>query len=171
MAIPAGFEPATHGIEIRYSAESGVWVKLSVACPATSHVRARHVRPAARIYLAVRSRQASRPAGAKFDAPLTLNLNPILGPGAYGWVGGNMKSLSVATATRRFRAHLVPDLAGYAPLRWLVLAGIVLMAAIAIGTTLPTEKLGKSGREPAKRGFGSSVLLLARHFDQQFDDF
>jgi diguanylate cyclase (GGDEF)-like protein/PAS domain S-box-containing protein len=82
-----------------------------------------------------------------------------------------MKSLSVATAARRFRARLVPDLAGYAPLRWLVLAGLVLMAAIAIGTTLTIAKFKESAIETGKQGLESAVLLLARHFDQQFDDF
>jgi PAS domain-containing protein len=82
-----------------------------------------------------------------------------------------MKISSVATAARRFRARFGPDLAGYAPLRWLVLAGLVLMAAIAVGTTLTIAKFRESAIETGKQGLESAVLLLARHFDQQFDDF
>jgi diguanylate cyclase (GGDEF)-like protein/PAS domain S-box-containing protein len=82
-----------------------------------------------------------------------------------------MKTLPVATANRRFRTSLRPDLAEYAPVRWLVLAGLVLMAAIAIGTTLTIAKFRESAIETGKQGLESAVLLLARHFDQHLDDF
>jgi diguanylate cyclase (GGDEF)-like protein len=85
--------------------------------------------------------------------------------------GGHMKISSIAIAPRRFRALLVPDLAEYAPLRWLVLSGLVLMAAIAIGTGLTIAKFRESAIETGKQGLESAVLLLARHFDQQLDDF
>ena len=82
-----------------------------------------------------------------------------------------MKISSIAAASRRFRALLVPDLAEYAPVRWLVLAGLVLMAAIAIGTTLTIAKFRESAIETGKQGLENAVLLLARHFDQQLEDF
>lgn len=82
-----------------------------------------------------------------------------------------MKISSVATAGRRFRALLVPDFVEYAPVRWLVLCGVVLMAAIAIGTALTIAKFRESAIETGKQGLESAVLLLARHFDQQLDDF
>jgi diguanylate cyclase (GGDEF)-like protein/PAS domain S-box-containing protein len=82
-----------------------------------------------------------------------------------------MKISSVTTAGRRFRAFLLPELAGYAPLPWLVLSGLVLMAAIAIGTGLTIAKFRETAIETGKQGLESAVLLLARHFDQQLDDF
>src|SRR5665213_2784133 len=82
-----------------------------------------------------------------------------------------MKLSSATTARGRLRALLVPDLADYAPLRWLVLSGLVLMAAIAIGTTLTIAKFRESAIETGKQGLESAVLLLARHFDEQLDDF
>jgi diguanylate cyclase (GGDEF)-like protein/PAS domain S-box-containing protein len=82
-----------------------------------------------------------------------------------------MKISSVMTAGRRFRALFLPDLAGYAPLRWLVLSGLVLMAAIAIGTGLTIAKFRETAIETGKQGLESAALLLARHFDQQLDDF
>lgn len=85
--------------------------------------------------------------------------------------GGNMKTSPIATAGGRFRASLLPDFVEYAPLRWLVLSGLVLMAAIAIGTTLTISKFRDSAIETGKQELESAVLLLARHFDQHWDDF
>jgi diguanylate cyclase (GGDEF)-like protein/PAS domain S-box-containing protein len=82
-----------------------------------------------------------------------------------------MKISSNAIASGWFRARLVPDLAGYAPVRWLVLSGLVLMAAIAVGTGLTIVKFRESAIETSKQRLESDVLLLARHFDRQFDDF
>ena len=82
-----------------------------------------------------------------------------------------MKTSPIATAGRRFRASLLPDFVEYAPLRWLVLSGLVLMAAIAIGTTLTISKFRDSAIETGKQELESAVLLLARHFDQHWDDF
>jgi diguanylate cyclase (GGDEF)-like protein len=85
--------------------------------------------------------------------------------------GEHMKAPSFGTAWRRLRARLVPDLGAYAPVRWLALSGLVLMAAIAIGTAFTIAKFRESAIETGKQGLESAVLLLARHFDQQFGDF
>jgi diguanylate cyclase (GGDEF)-like protein/PAS domain S-box-containing protein len=78
---------------------------------------------------------------------------------------------SMAAAGRWFRALLMPDLAEYAAIRWLLLSGLVLMVAIAIGTALTVAKFRESAIEAGKQGLESAVLLLARHFDEQFSDF
>jgi diguanylate cyclase (GGDEF)-like protein/PAS domain S-box-containing protein len=82
-----------------------------------------------------------------------------------------MKISPVATTRAWFRSLSVPDLAGYAPVRWLVLSGLVLMAAIAIGTTLTIAKFRENAIETGKQGLENAVLLLARHFDQHLEDF
>ena len=82
-----------------------------------------------------------------------------------------MKASSIAAAGRWLRSPFVPDLAEYAPVRWLVVSGLVLMAAIAIGTAFTIAKFRESAIETNKQSLESAVLLLARHFDQQFDDF
>jgi hypothetical protein len=61
-------------------------------------------------------------------------------------------------------SRFVPDLSGYAPVLWLLLSGLVLMAAIAIGTTFTIDKFRESAIEIGKQGLESAVLLLARHF-------
>jgi len=57
------------------------------------------------------------------------------------------------------------------PIRWLVVGGLLLIGSIAIGATV----LAGNSREYALRGsereLENTVLLLARHFDQQFQDF
>ena len=63
------------------------------------------------------------------------------------------------------------DRLGRAPLTWLIAAGLVLMMAIAIGTGLAVERFKEDAIESGRQGLESAVLLLARHFDRQFEDF
>jgi diguanylate cyclase (GGDEF)-like protein/PAS domain S-box-containing protein len=63
------------------------------------------------------------------------------------------------------------DRLGRAPLTWLITGGLVLMMAIAIGTGLAVERFRQDAIENGREGLESAVLLLARHFDRQFEDF
>jgi diguanylate cyclase (GGDEF)-like protein len=58
-----------------------------------------------------------------------------------------------------------------APLTWLIVGGFVLMVAIGIGTALTIDRFRESAIESGRRNLESSVQLLARHFDREFDDF
>ncbi|NEU95686.1 bifunctional diguanylate cyclase/phosphodiesterase [Bradyrhizobium uaiense] len=60
---------------------------------------------------------------------------------------------------------------GSGPIRWLILGGAVLMAAIAIGATLMAENFRERALHNSERELENTVLLLARHFDQQLEDF
>jgi diguanylate cyclase (GGDEF)-like protein len=82
-----------------------------------------------------------------------------------------MNRSSTANNRRRLRAGWPHDFAEYAPVRWLMMGGIVLMTAIAIGTGVTISKFRESALETGKQSLESSVLLLARHFDQHLDDF
>ncbi|VIO74369.1 bifunctional diguanylate cyclase/phosphodiesterase [Bradyrhizobium ivorense] len=57
------------------------------------------------------------------------------------------------------------------PIRWLILGGAVLMAAIAIGATLMAGNFRERALRNNERELENTVLLLARHFDQQLEDF
>ena len=57
------------------------------------------------------------------------------------------------------------------PIRWLVLGGLLLIAAIAIGTTIMIGNFRERALDNSKRELKNTVLLLSRHFDQQFEDF
>ena len=57
------------------------------------------------------------------------------------------------------------------PIRWLVLGGILLIAAIAVGATLMAENFRERALRNAERELENTVQLLARHFDQQLADF
>src|SRR5450759_4502809 len=57
------------------------------------------------------------------------------------------------------------------PIRWLVLGGVLLIAAIAIGTTVMVGNFRERALDNSKRELENTVLLLSRHFDQQLEDF
>jgi diguanylate cyclase (GGDEF)-like protein/PAS domain S-box-containing protein len=56
------------------------------------------------------------------------------------------------------------------PILWLVICGILLIVAIAIGTAIMARNSRDHAIESSKRELENTVLLLARHFDQQLDD-
>ena len=65
---------------------------------------------------------------------------------------------------------LTPAVRG-GPIRWLILGGILLIAAIAIGATLMAGNFRERALRNSERELENTVLLLARHFDQQLGDF
>ena len=56
------------------------------------------------------------------------------------------------------------------PIRWLILGGTFLIAAIAIGATVMAGNFRERALRNSERELENTVLLLARHFDQQLDD-
>jgi diguanylate cyclase (GGDEF)-like protein/PAS domain S-box-containing protein len=57
------------------------------------------------------------------------------------------------------------------PIRWLVAGGVFLIAAITIGTTIMADNFRERALTNRERELENTVLLLARHFDQQLNDF
>src|ERR1044071_5394137 len=57
------------------------------------------------------------------------------------------------------------------PIRWLVLGGTLLIVAIAIGATVMAGNFRERALRNSERELENTVLLLARHFDQQLEDF
>ncbi|HTG03331.1 MAG TPA: EAL domain-containing protein [Bradyrhizobium sp.] len=57
------------------------------------------------------------------------------------------------------------------PIRWLILGGVFLIAAITIGTTIIAGNFRERALNSSERELENTVLLLARHFDQQLEDF
>src|SRR6266566_3214839 len=60
---------------------------------------------------------------------------------------------------------------GANPIHWLILGGVFLIAAITIGTTIMAGNFRERALNSSKRELENTVLLLARHFDQQLEDF
>ena len=58
-----------------------------------------------------------------------------------------------------------------APLTWLIVGGVVLMVAMAIGTALTVDRFRQNAIESGRDSLENSVRLLARHFDREFEDF
>jgi diguanylate cyclase (GGDEF)-like protein len=57
------------------------------------------------------------------------------------------------------------------PIGWLIVGGVFLIAAITIGTTIMAGNFRERALNSSKRELENTVLLLARHFDQQLEDF
>ncbi|MEH2534574.1 diguanylate cyclase (GGDEF)-like protein/PAS domain S-box-containing protein [Bradyrhizobium sp. AZCC 1588] len=57
------------------------------------------------------------------------------------------------------------------PIRWLILGGTLLIATIAIGATMMAGNFRERALRNSERELENTVLLLARHFDQQLEDF
>ncbi len=56
------------------------------------------------------------------------------------------------------------------PIRWLVVCGILLIAAIAIGTAMMVSNFRERALASSERELQNAALVLARHFDQQLAD-
>ena len=74
--------------------------------------------------------------------------------------------LSVGTASFKITSVLSGG-----PIRWLILGGTLLIAAIAIGATVMAGNFRERALQNSERELENTVLLLARHFDQQLEDF
>src|ERR1700728_4495257 len=57
------------------------------------------------------------------------------------------------------------------PIRWLVIGGAFLIAAITIGTTIMAGNFRERALTSRERELENTVLLLARQFDQHLADF
>jgi diguanylate cyclase (GGDEF)-like protein len=57
------------------------------------------------------------------------------------------------------------------PSRWLILCGVSLIAAIAVGTAMMVGNFRERALDNSKRELENTVLLLARHFDERLEDF
>jgi diguanylate cyclase (GGDEF)-like protein len=57
------------------------------------------------------------------------------------------------------------------PIRWLVIGGFLLIAAITLGTTIMAGNFRERALSSAESQLENNVLLMARHFDQQLEDF
>ena len=75
----------------------------------------------------------------------------------------NMKARTAATGR-----HLAATVRG--PVLWLTLCGGLLVAAIFVGTIMMAGQFRERALVNSERELENTVLLLARHFDQQFED-
>jgi diguanylate cyclase (GGDEF)-like protein len=84
-----------------------------------------------------------------------------------------MKNVPVVSEVAGPRASfsIEQDFGPRAPMLWLLMGGLILMIAIAVGTVLSIGNFRENAIENGKQGLESAVLLLVRHFEQQFGDF
>ena len=75
--------------------------------------------------------------------------------------------LSRTGATTRY--HLPVSLRR-GPVLWLILSGVLLVAAITIGTAVMVGEYRERALSNGERELENTVLLLSRHFDQEMED-
>src|SRR5437763_5823864 len=82
---------------------------------------------------------------------------------AYGGLPGRSESIAVAPhhSAASFRRG---------PVLWLILCGVLLVAAITISTATISGQFRERALNNSERELENTVLLLTRHFDQQFED-
>ncbi|MBE0704355.1 MAG: diguanylate cyclase, partial [Afipia sp.] len=56
------------------------------------------------------------------------------------------------------------------PIFWLIVSGVVLVAAIVLGTALTINNFRDRTLASSKRDLENTLQLLTRHFDQQLQD-
>ncbi len=76
------------------------------------------------------------------------------------------KTMTLGNATFDIKALLRGN-----PIRWLIIGGVVLVASIVVGTAMMVDVFRERAIGSAERELENTVLLLARHFDQQLSDF
>jgi len=74
-------------------------------------------------------------------------------------------SRSATAALRRLAAVRTRD-----PIFWLVVTGCLLIAGICTGTTIMVGEFRERALSNNERELENTVMLLTRHFEQQFDD-
>src|ERR1700710_16321 len=75
---------------------------------------------------------------------------------------------AIGTRTRAVGRHLAATIRG--PVLWLTFCGGLLVAAIFVGTIMMTAEFRERALVNGERELQNTVQLLARHFDQQFED-
>ena len=74
-----------------------------------------------------------------------------------------MRKASASADVRRFTRG--------GPISWLIVGGLMLIAAITIGTTIMADNFRERALRTSERELANTVLVLSRHFDQQLEDF
>ena len=79
-------------------------------------------------------------------------------------IRGRLSRIGAATV-RRFAVGRGRD-----PIVWLIICGWLLVAAITLGTMMMVGEFRERAIANSERELQNAVLLLTRHFDQQFED-
>lgn len=58
----------------------------------------------------------------------------------------------------------------HSPTRWIIACGVLLIITIAIGTAIMVAQFRDRALQSSAGELSNTVLLVSRHFDQQFDD-
>ena len=79
-------------------------------------------------------------------------------------IRGRMSQITAGTLRRLAVSR------GRDPIVWLIICGCVVVGAITVGTTMMVGEFRERAIANSERELQNAVLLLTRHFDQQFED-
>src|SRR6266852_1463784 len=79
--------------------------------------------------------------------------------------GGFGTRRTTAVGPHPFATSIRPD-----PVLWLILCGGLLVTAMILGTAVMVGEFRERALSNSERELENTVLLLTRHFDQQFED-
>jgi diguanylate cyclase (GGDEF)-like protein len=91
-----------------------------------------------------------------------------MGAKAIGWTTSRHGAVATGANVDLTRSDSRPQ---RNPIRTLILCGVLLISAIAVGTSMMIYGFRERALQSSTRELENTVLLLARHFDQQFGDF
>src|SRR6202795_1053534 len=80
-------------------------------------------------------------------------------------LGGFGMLRTTAVGSHHIAMSIRPD-----PVRWLILCGGLLVAGIPLGPAVMVGEFRERALSNSERELENTVLLLTRHFDQQFED-
>src|SRR3978361_117647 len=78
------------------------------------------------------------------------------------------QAASISARAKAVGRHLAVTIRG--PVLWLTFCGGLLVAAIFAGTIMMTAEFRERALVNSERELKNAVQLLARHFDEQFED-
>src|SRR5439155_24722360 len=114
----------------------------------------------------------------RVNTPFTQLANPASISLRYRWWGPGVNPLPGVTVLAAIKMNSDNSASLNArtvirggPIRWLILGGMLLIAGIAVGATVMAGNFRERALSNAERELENTVVPLARHFDQQLEDF
>jgi diguanylate cyclase (GGDEF)-like protein/PAS domain S-box-containing protein len=82
----------------------------------------------------------------------------------------NIRTAPESPAATATRPHRTATSFRRGPVLWLILCGVMLVAAIIVGTVIMVSQFRERALSNSERELENTVLLLTRHFEQQMED-
>jgi diguanylate cyclase (GGDEF)-like protein/PAS domain S-box-containing protein len=89
----------------------------------------------------------------------------------HGGIGRHSHVVAIAMTADGSSSFDMKAFLSSGPIRWLIGGGVFVIAAIALGTVMMIDNFRERALSSNERELENTVQLIARHFDQQVEDF